>query len=228
VMHGVSMSIGSTDPLDREYLRKLKRLADHVSAAWVSDHLCWTGVLGRNLHDLLPMPYTEESLRHVVKRIRQVQDALERPLVIENPSTYVEFKASTLTEWEYLRRMAEDADCGLLLDVNNVYVSAFNHGYDPHEYLDGIPHDRVVQYHLAGHTNHGTHIIDTHSDHVIDQVWELYRHSCRLSGGRSTLVEWDEDIPAFGVVHAEAKKAKAQWRQATQRAEEKTLVGAKR
>jgi uncharacterized protein (UPF0276 family) len=124
--------------------------------------------------------------------------------------------------------MAEEADCGLLLDVNNIYVSAFNHGYDAHEYVEGIPHDRVVQYHLAGHTNHGTHIIDTHSDHVIEPVWELYRHSCRLSGGRSTLIEWDEDIPAFGVVHAEAKKARSQWRLATQRAEEKSLAGAKR
>ncbi len=208
VMHGVSMSIGSTDPLDREYLRKLRALAARVKAVWVSDHLCWTGVLNRNTHDLLPMPYTEEGLRHVVRRVRRVQEILERPLVLENPSSYVEFKGSTLTEWEFLRRVAEEADCGLLLDVNNVYVSSYNHGFDPVEYLLAMPHERVVQYHLAGHTNLGTHIIDTHSDHVVDEVWDLYRLAHKLSGGRATLLEWDEAIPPFEVVHREALKAK--------------------
>jgi uncharacterized protein (UPF0276 family) len=207
VMHGVSLSIGSTDPLDKGYLKRLRALADRVEAPWVTDHLCWTGVLGKNTHDLLPLPYTEDALRHVVKRVKVVQDVLERPFGLENPSSYVEFKTSSMSEAEFLARAAEEADCGLLLDVNNVYVSSFNHGFDAKEYLDTIPHERVLQYHLAGHTNHGTHIIDTHSDHVIDNVWELYAYSVAKSGGRPTLLEWDENIPDFEVVHAEAKKA---------------------
>ncbi len=208
VMHGVSLSIGSTDPLDREYLKKLKALAQRFNARWVSDHLCWTGVAGRNMHDLLPVPYTEESLRHVVKRVRQVQDILERPIALENPSSYVEFRSSSMSEWEYLSRLANEADCGLLLDVNNIYVSAFNHSFDAQEYLRAIPFDRVVQFHLAGHTNKGTHILDTHSDHVIDEVWSLYQLAHKLSGGRATLLEWDENIPKFEVVHAEAEIAR--------------------
>ncbi len=208
VMHGVSMSIGSTDPLDKGYLRRLKALADRIDAKWVTDHLCWTGVAGKNVHDLLPMPCDEESLRHVVRRVKQVQDFLERPIGLENPSSYVEFARSSMPEWEFLARIAEEADCGLLLDVNNVYVSSFNHGFDPREYIEGIPHERVMQYHLAGHTNHGTHIIDTHSDHVIDPVWDLYALSVSKSEGRPTLLEWDDDIPSFEVVHAEAEKAR--------------------
>ncbi len=208
-LHGVSMSIGSTDPLDLAYLRNLKGLAARVRAHWVSDHLCWTGVAGRNVHDLLPMPYTEEALRHTVRRVRAVSEILERPLVLENPSSYVEFKDSTMTEWEFLARLAEEADCGLLLDVNNVFVSAFNHGFDANAYVDAVPADRVVQYHLAGHTNRGTHIVDTHSDHAVPEVWDLYARACRRTGNVATLYEWDEDIPAFEVVHAEAKKAAA-------------------
>ena len=208
-LHGVSMSIGSTDPLDLDYLGELKKLAARARARWVSDHLCWTGVLGRNTHDLLPMPYTEEALRHTAARVRQVSEILERPLVLENPSSYVEFAASTMTEWEFLARLAEEADCGLLLDVNNVYVSSFNHGFDPREYIDKIPADRVVQYHLAGHTNKGTHILDTHSDHAIAEVWELYRRAWKRTGPVATLYEWDEDIPDFEVLHAEAQKARA-------------------
>jgi len=208
-LHGVSMSIGSTDPLDRGYLRKLKQLAGRTHAHWVSDHLCWTGVAGRNVHDLLPMPYNEEALRHTVTRVREVSEILERPLVLENPSSYVEFKDSTMTEWEFLTRLAVEADCGLLLDVNNVYVSSFNHGFDARAYVDAIPADRVVQYHLAGHSNKGTHIVDTHSDHAIDEVWDLYRRSCLRTGNVATLYEWDEDIPEFEVVHAEALKAGA-------------------
>jgi uncharacterized protein (UPF0276 family) len=208
-LHGVSMSIGSTDPLNLEHLRKLKALADRTKAHWVSDHLCWTGVLGRNTHDLLPMPYTEDALRHTVARVKQAQDVLERPLVLENPSSYVEFAASTLPEWEFLSRLAEEADCGLLLDVNNVYVSSFNHGFDPNVYVDSIPAERVVQYHLAGHTHKGTHIVDTHSDHAIPEVWELYRRAVGRTGLVATLYEWDEDIPAFEVLHAEAMKAGA-------------------
>jgi hypothetical protein len=208
-LHGVSMSIGSTDPLDREYLRKLKALAERTRAHWVSDHLCWTGVAGRNVHDLLPMPYTEEALRHTAARVRQVSEILERPLVLENPSSYVEFAASSMAEWEFLSRLGEEADCGLLLDVNNVYVSAFNHGFDPRVYIDNVPADRVVQYHVAGHTNKGTHILDSHSDHAVAEVWELFRRSCRRTGNVSTLYEWDEDIPDFEVLHAEALKARA-------------------
>ncbi len=208
-LHGVSLSIGSTDPLDLGYLKELKSLADRTRARWVSDHLCWTGVLGRNTHDLLPMPYTEEALLHTIARVREVSERLERPLVLENPSSYVEFAASTLTEWEFLARLAEEADCGLLLDVNNVYVSAFNHGFDPREYIAGIPADRVVQYHVAGHTNKGTHILDTHSDHALPEVWDLYRMAWARTGPAATLYEWDEDIPEFEVVHAEARKALA-------------------
>jgi len=209
-LHGVSMSIGSTDPLDLEYLRKLKRLAERTRARWVSDHLCWTGVSGLNVHDLLPMPLTDEALGHAVSRVRAVSEILERPLVLENASSYVEFSASTWTEWDFLARLAEEADCGILFDVNNVYVSAFNHGFDPNVYIDAIPVDRIVQYHLAGHTHKGTHIIDTHSDHVIDEVWALYRRAYGRTGGVATLVEWDEDIPSFEVVHAEVLKAKEQ------------------
>ena len=209
VMHGVSLSIGSTDPLDFDYLKQLKELALRVRAPWLSDHLCWTGVAGRNLHDLLPLPYTEECLRHVVRRVRTVQDFLERPIALENPSTYVEFQSSSMSEWEFLARVAEEADCALLLDVNNVYVSSFNHGFDAGQYVDAIPHERVVQYHLAGHTNHGTHIIDSHNGRVIDEVWRLYERSLSLSGGRSTLLEWDEDIPSFEELHTEALRARA-------------------
>jgi hypothetical protein len=208
VTHGVSMSIGSSDPLDFDYLGKLKRLADRVRAAWVSDHVCWTGVAGINAHDLLPIPLNEATLAHVVERIRIVQDVLERRLILENPSSYVTFASSTMMEWEFLSRMAEEADCGLLLDVNNVYVSAVNHDFDPAEYLRSIPHERVVQFHLAGHTNCGTHLIDTHDNHVIDPVWSLYRLAHELTGGAATLLEWDANIPPFPVVHAEVLKAR--------------------
>jgi uncharacterized protein (UPF0276 family) len=208
VMHGVSLSIGSTDPLNLDYLKSLKRLADAVQVKWVSDHVCWTGVAGRNTHDLLPLPYTEASLKHVVDRIRIVQQVLERPLVLENPSSYVTFASSTMSEAEFIARMASDADCGLLLDVNNVYVSSVNHDFDPVEYLNQLPTERIVQFHLAGHTNMGTHLIDTHDGHVVDPVWELYRHAHQLTGGVSTLLEWDARIPPFPVVHAEVLKAR--------------------
>ena len=187
---------------------KIKALAKRVRAVWVSDHVCWTGVAGRNLHDLLPMPYSEGALRHMVRKIRQVQDFLERPLVLENPSSYVEFTSSTMPEWEFIARMAEEADCGLLLDVNNVYVSSFNHGFDPEAYLRAIPPERVAYFHLAGHTNFGSHILDTHIGPVIDPVWSLYRLAHERTGGRSTLLEWDEEIPTFPVVHREVLKAR--------------------
>jgi uncharacterized protein (UPF0276 family) len=208
VMHGVSLSIGSTDPLNFEYLKKLKRLADDVGAVWISDHLCWTGVAGLNTHDLLPVPLNEESLSHIVKRIRTVQDFLERPLVLENPSSYITFTDSTLTEWEFIRQMAEQADCGLLLDVNNVYVSSINHDFDPLQYIESLPHARVVQFHLAGHTNYGTHVIDTHDGHVTEAVWELYRLAHLRTSEASTLLEWDARIPEFPVLQAEVSKAR--------------------
>jgi uncharacterized protein (UPF0276 family) len=209
VMHGVSLSIGSVDPLNREHLAKLKKLATRTKALWVSDHLCWTGVAGRNTHDLLPMPLSEEALAHVVARVKTVQDFLERPLILENASTYAEFTTSSMTEWDFFACLMKEADCGMLLDVNNVYVSSYNHGFDPIAYLDAVPPERVVQYHLAGHTNKGTHIIDTHNDFVIDEVWKLYAHSVKRTGNVATLLEWDADIPEFTVVHAEALKARA-------------------
>jgi uncharacterized protein (UPF0276 family) len=207
VLHGVSMSIGGTDPLDLGYLKNVKALARRVKARWVSDHLCFTGVSGRNTHDLLPLPYNEETLRHVVRRVKKVSDVLERPLVLENPSTYVEFRSSTMSEAAFFARLLREADCGMLLDVNNVYVSSVNHGFDPVAYLDALPADRVVQYHLAGHTDKGTYLLDTHSARMKKEVWELYAHAIARTGARATLYEWDEDIPDFATVHAEAKKA---------------------
>jgi len=208
VLHGVSLSIGSADPLNFAYLDKLKRLANTVNARWVSDHVCWTGVLGRNSHDLLPLPLNDETLAHVVDRIRIVQEVLERRLVLENPSSYVTFAASTMTEWEFISRMAEAADCGLLLDVNNVYVSSVNHGFDADEYIRSVPHRRIMQFHLAGHTNLGTHCIDTHDGHVVDPVWRLYQLANKLTDGVSTLLEWDAQIPPFAEMHAEVLKAR--------------------
>jgi uncharacterized protein (UPF0276 family) len=207
VMHGVSMSIGSTDPLDFEYLAKLKALAQRVNAVWMGDHVCWTGVAGRNGHDLYPIPYNENTLEFLVERIRIVQDFLERPLILENPSTYMTFANSTMPEEEFLNRMAIDADCGLLLDVNNVYVTCRNHDLDPYEYLAAMPYDRVVQIHIAGHTDKGTHCIDTHDGRVIDEVWALYAEVQRRAGSRATLLEWDANIPPFEEVHAEVLKA---------------------
>lgn len=225
VLHGVSLSIGSTDPLNFDYLRKLKALAERVRAVWVSDHVCWTGVLGKNTHDLLPLPFTEETLRHVSARVRCVQDVLERPLVLENPSSYVTFRHATMTEWEFLARLAEDADCGLLLDVNNVYVSSRNHDFDPEEYLESLPLERVVQFHLAGHTDLGTQVIDTHDQPVVEAVWQLYRRAWEMTSalqpqpanqpsdcprGVSTLLEWDAQIPPFARLEEELERAR-QW-----------------
>jgi len=208
-LHGVSLSIGSTDPLDRGYLRKLKALAERTRAAWVSDHLCFTGVLGRNTHDLLPLPYDEATLRHVSRRVTQVQDALERPLVLENPSTYLAYARSTMPEWEFLTALCDATGCALLLDVNNVYVSSFNHGFDARRYIDGVPADRVVQVHLAGHTNKGTHIVDTHDARAIAPVWKLYARLTARTGPVSTLFEWDASIPPLAAVVKEAAKARA-------------------
>ncbi|HVU05526.1 MAG TPA: DUF692 domain-containing protein [Polyangiaceae bacterium] len=208
VMHGVSLSIGSTDPLDLGYLAELKALRDRTNARWVSDHLCFTGATGKNTHDLLPLPYTEETLRHVVSRVKTVQDFLEAPLALENPSSYLEFRESRLTEWEFIARLAEEADCALLLDVNNVYVSSRNHGFDPARYLDAIPWDRVVQFHVAGHTDFGTHVVDTHIGPVVDPVWRLLGDAHRRAGGASVLLEWDAEIPSFEETHREALRAR--------------------
>ena len=208
VMHGVSMSIGSTDPLDREYLTEVRALRDRVKAHWVSDHLCWTGVAGKNTHDLLPMPYTEEALAHVISRVRAVQDFLGSPLALENPSSYAEFATDSMPEWEFLARLAEGADCALLLDVNNVYVSSKNHGFDPLTYLNALPFERVVQCHVAGHTDHGTHIIDSHIGPVIDPVWQLLAAAHSRSSGVPVLLEWDAEIPSFEETHTEALRAR--------------------
>jgi hypothetical protein len=209
VQHGVSLSIGGTAPLDRDYLQQLRDLVRRTGTPWVSDHLCWTGAGGVDLHDLLPLPYTAEAVRHVAARAREVQDFLETPLVLENVSSYLTYTTSEMTEWAFLSAVAEEADCGILLDLNNIYVSSYNHGFDAAAYVDGVPHRRVVQMHLAGHTNYGKYIIDTHSDHVIDAVWDLYRRALRRTGPVSTLIEWDEDIPPFETLLAEAEKARA-------------------
>jgi uncharacterized protein len=207
VLHGVSMSIGSTDPLDWGYLAELKALRDRVRARWVSDHLCWTGVAGRNAHDLLPLPFDEEALAHVARRVREVQDFLGAPLALENVSSYAAFASSTMTEWQFLAALADEADCALLLDVNNVYVSARNHGFDPLEFLRGLPLDRVVQFHVAGHDDCGTHVVDTHDGPVAPAVWALLREARRLGAEAPVLLEWDAAIPPFEVAHAEAQLA---------------------
>ncbi|MDJ0631135.1 MAG: DUF692 domain-containing protein [Rhodobacter sp.] len=207
-LHGVSMSIGSTDPLNADYLRKLKHLADDVQAKWVSDHLCWTGVLSINSHDLLPLPLNQETLTQVTARVHHVQEVLGRPLVLENPSTYASFQNSDIPEPEFLSTLSDAAGCGLLLDVNNVYVSCFNDGSDPLDYLEGFPFDRVVQMHLAGHTHCGSHLLDTHDKPVTRGVWELFRLAWQKSGGASTLLEWDGDVPDFPSLHQEVRKAR--------------------
>jgi hypothetical protein len=208
-MHGVSLSIGSDDPLDRDYLRRVAALAKRVEPAWISDHLCWTGVGGRNMHDLLPLPYDEATLDHVVERIGQVQDALGRRLVLENVSSYVTYRRSTMPEWDFLAAVARRADCLILLDVNNIYVRAFNHDFDPLAYLDAIPAERVQQIHIAGHEDNGSHIIDTHDHPVIDPVWRLYGEAIRRCGPVSTMIERDDKIPPLGELVAELGQARA-------------------
>ena len=207
-LHGVSLSIGATDDLDERYLRNLRTLVQRIQPALVTDHLCWTAVNGRAIYDLLPLPYTEEALAHVVRRVRRVQDWLGRRILLENPSTYIQFRYSVMTEWEFLAAVAEQADCGILLDVNNVYVSATNHGFDAVRYLDAIPPVRVGQLHLAGFTDMGTYLFDTHSAPVSDAVWQLYAYAVERFGAGSTLVEWDADIPPFERLCEEAGHAR--------------------
>lgn len=209
VPHGVSLALGSADPLDEAYLAKLAALAARLDPPWLSDHLCWGRAPGLHLHDLLPLPYTREALAHVVERVKRVQGTLERPFALENVSSYMTYRASTMPEWDFVAEIAERADCGILLDCNNVYVSARNHGFDPVTYIDAMPAGRVVQIHLAGHTDKGRYVLDTHSDHVRDEVWSLYRRAIARAGAVSTLVEWDDDIPAWDVLSAEAEKARA-------------------
>ncbi len=208
VMHGVSLSIGGTDPLNQDYLKQLKQLATRVQPAWISDHLCWTGVHGRQLHDLLPLPYTDETINHVVARILQVQEFLGRQILIENVSSYVTYQQSEYTEWDFLVKIIEKADCLLLLDINNIYVSAFNHGFDPLTYLNAMPIERVQQFHLAGHEHCGTHIIDTHDHPIVSGVWDLYAAAIQRFGAVSTMIERDDHIPEFPELYAELHQAK--------------------
>jgi len=209
VLHGVSLSIGASDPLDLQYLQELKQLAARVEPLWISDHLCWTAHRGLNMHDLLPLPYTEEALGHVVQRLQQVQDVLGRRILLENVSSYVTYAASAMPEWEFLSEVARRADCSILLDINNIHVSAFNHEFDPREYLRGVPPERVRQFHLAGHSHMGTHIIDTHDHPIVDDVWTLYEDAVRLFGPVPTMIERDDNIPAYAELLAELDQARA-------------------
>lgn len=217
-MHGVALSIGSIDGPDAVYLQQLKQLADHVQPLWVSDHLCWSGVHGRHLHDLMPLPYTDEALKLVVQHVRQVQDVLGRQLVLENVSSYVNFKQSHMSEWDFVSAVCEQADCLLLLDVNNIYVSSVNHGFDALAYLNGMPAHRVQQIHLAGHSHNGDHIVDTHDHPVADPVWDLYAQACRRFGQVATMIERDDHIPPLPELINELDQARAVaadvWREA--------------
>ena len=215
VMHGVSLSIGSSDALNIDYLRDLKALANRVEPAYISDHLCWTGIAGKNLHDLMPIPYTEATVAHVADRVRQVQDFLGRQILLENVSSYVAFAQSEMSEWEFLRAIAEKADCHILLDINNIFVSAFNHGFEPIEYVEGIPIERVRQFHLAGHENRGDIIIDTHDAPVIDPVWDLYAKACERFGPVSTMIERDDNIPPLEELLVELDHARRIAREVT-------------
>ncbi len=203
VMHGVSLSIGSVAGPDPAYLKRLAALVQRVQPLWVSDHLCWTGVHGRQLHDLLPLPYTEEALRTVVRNVGQVQDALGRRILLENVSSYIEYRDSAMSEWEFLRAVCDEADCLLLLDLNNIHVSAVNHGFDALEFLRAVPAERVRQIHLAGHTDHGDHLVDTHDHPVADPVWALYRQAVQRFGDVATMIERDDRIPELSELVAE-------------------------
>jgi uncharacterized protein (UPF0276 family) len=203
VMHGVSLSIGSTDPLDFDYLRRVRALAERIRPRWISDHLCWTGCGGHNFHDLLPLPYDDEVIRHVAARVRQVQDVLGQRILLENVSSYLEYRHSTMPEWEFLAAVAAESDCLLLLDVNNIYVSAINHDFDPLDYLHAVPAERVQQIHLAGHRSHGDYIIDSHDQPVVDAVWALYAQALETIGPRATMIERDDNMPPFDELLAE-------------------------
>ena len=207
VQHGVSMYFGSAEPLSREHLRRLKDLVHRTKTPWLSDHLCWGSVDGTYTHDLLPMPYTFEAVRITAEKIRQAQDFLEIPIAVENVSSYAEYHISEMTEWEFLNEVVEQADCGILLDVNNIYVSSQNHNFDPHTYLNSVPAERVAQIHIAGHSKFEKYILDTHDHPVLDPVWGLYARAIERCGPTATLLEWDDSIPSFDAVHDEALKA---------------------
>ena len=207
VQHGVSAYFGNADPLNRDHLKKLKRLVKRTNTPWLSDHLCWGSVDGRYSHDLLPMPYTMAVAKHTAEKIKQTRDFTEVPVCVENVSSYAEFQQNEMTEWEFLSEVVERADCGILLDVNNIYVSSLNHDFDPKEYLRNVPHHRVGQIHIAGHTKYEKYVLDTHDHPVCDPVWDLYAEAIQLCGPTATLLEWDDRIPSFDEVHAEAKKA---------------------
>ena len=207
VQHGVSMYFGSAEPLSREHLRRLKALVRRTKTPWLSDHLCWGSVDGTYTHDLLPMPYTFEAARITAEKIRQAQDFLEIPIAVENVSSYAEFHVSEMTEWEFLNEVVEQADCGILLDVNNIYVSSQNHNFDPRQYIEAVPAERVAQIHIAGHSKFEKYILDTHDHPVLDPVWSLYARAIERCGPTATLLEWDDHIPSFDEVHAEALKA---------------------
>jgi len=209
VLHGVSLSIGSTDPLNEPYLDRLRRLAERIQPAWVSDHLCWAGVGGHYAHDLLPLPYTEEALAHLSARVARVQERLGRPIALENVSSYVTFRQSEMTEWEFLAELSRRSGCGILLDVNNIYVSARNHGFDPEAYIQGIPVESVWQFHLAGHSDKGDYLLDTHDHPVCDPVWDLYETAVRRFGPVSCLVEWDDHIPTYERLEEESERARS-------------------
>jgi uncharacterized protein (UPF0276 family) len=210
VQHGVSLGIGGPEPPDRAYLERLKALVKRTKTPWVSDHFCWCGAGGAHLHDLLPLPYTPGLVRTLAARAREIQDFLEVPFALENTSSYLTYRASTLAEWEFVSEIAERAAIGILFDVNNVFVTSYNHGLDPVAFVKSVPHERIVQIHLAGHTNLGHTIIDTHEGHVIDPVWDLYRLTIELSGSVPTIVEWDDEIPELAVLLAEAEKARTE------------------
>jgi hypothetical protein len=207
VQHGVSMYFGSADRPDREHLRKLKDLVKRTNTPWVSDHLCWGSVDGTYTHDLLPMPYTFEAARATAAKIKEVRDFLEVPVAVENVSSYAEYHVSEMTEWEFLNEVVERADCGILLDVNNIYVSSRNHDFDPNTYINSVPAERVAQIHIAGHSRFEKYILDTHDHPVIDPVWKLYERAVERAGHTATLLEWDDSIPSFRQVHDEALKA---------------------
>ncbi len=195
VPHGVSLSIGSVDPLDWNYLERLKKLIQKINAPWFSDHICWTKVHGKNMHNLMPLPYTDEVVNFIADKIRAVQDFMGIPFIFENVSSYIEFSSSQMPEWEFVAKLAEKADCGILLDVNNVFVSSFNHSFDPMTYMKHMPADRVLQYHIAGHKDKGDYILDTHDHDIRDEVWDLYTKTAPLFQDVSLLLERDDHIP---------------------------------
>ena len=208
VQHGVAMYFGSAEPLNREHLKRLKALVRRTKTPWLTDHLCWGSIDGHYSHDLPPMPYTFEAVKQTAQKIREARDFLEVPIAVENVSSYAEFHVSQMTEWEFLNEVVEAADCGILLDVNNIYVSSCNHGFDPHAYIDNVIHERVTQIHLAGHTDAGHCLLDTHDHPVSDPVWQLYAKLIERAGPTATLLEWDDRIPSFDELHNEALKAK--------------------